>query len=132
MPNTDTIMDAEEPDEAQCVINICPHHDCTLGMNNTCIIRMPMKDGGFVIVKPARKKDNETKYISHKCHDEHDIHSPAPCHDKMWNLVYTSAQLEGEALLTITLNLKPNNQVSNCVPNLNYENYRLIYELMSH
>lgn len=112
------MIDAEEPDEAQCVINICPQHDCTVGVKETCIIRMPMKDGGFVIVKPAKKKDNETKYIAHKCHDEHGIHSPAPCHDKMWNLVYTSAQLEGEALLIIRLNIKPNNQVSIVVSNL--------------
>ena len=130
------MIDGEEPKESQCVIDVCPHHDCTVGVKETCIFRIPMKDGGFVIMKPAKKKDNETKYISHRCHDKHlktEIHSPAPCHDKMWNLVYTSAQLEGEALLTITLNLKPNDQVNNFVSNLSYAvfKYRLIYELMS-
>ena len=104
-------MDAEE---ARCVVNVCLKHNCMVGMKETCILRIPMKNGSFVPVKPAKKKDNQTKYISHGCHEHHtnEIHSPAPCHDKMWNLVYTSAQLEGEALLAIALNLKPNNQVS--------------------
>ena len=74
---------------------------------------MPMNNGEFVPVRPAKKKDNETKLIPHKCHDQHLSQSVAPCHDKMWNLVYTSAQLEGEALLEIKINLKPNYEVNN-------------------
>ena len=96
------------------MINICPLHNCTAMNKKTCILRMPMNDEGFVPVRPYKKKDNETTFIPHAC-DHHrfgrKMHSHAPCHDKMWNLVYTPQQLEGEVLLTVTLNLRPNNQV---------------------
>ena len=83
-------------------------------MKETCILIIPMNDYGFVPVRPFKKKDNETTFIPHACDGrrfDKKIHSHAPCHDKMWNLGYTSEQLEGEALLTVTLNLRPNSQV---------------------
>lgn len=96
------------------MINICHHGDCTIGKKEICILKIPIKNRGFVLVKlPRWKTENTTK--SRKCHDQHsksEMQSFAPCHDKMWNLVYTSAQLEGEALLIVTLNLKPNNKVT--------------------
>jgi len=102
--------------EAQCVVDVCTNNSCITGKRKTCVIKMPLTNGNFVNMKAPRKKvRNETKFISHRCHhyySKNEMHPLATCHDKMWNLVYTSAQLEGEALLKITLNLKPNNQVS--------------------
>lgn len=108
-----TINDTEE---AQCLIHVCSYNNCTNERWKTCTLKIPITAGKFVIVKPPRKKvKNETKFISHRCHNHHSIHSLAPCHNEMWNLLYTPAQLEGEALLMITLNMKPNNQVSSFI-----------------
>lgn len=109
-PKIDPLV-LNDTNETHCVVNVCIHDNCATE-RETCIIRIPIMNGNFVLVKPPRKKDNETKFISHKCHNHHEIHSHAPCHDKMWNLAYTPAQLEGEALLIITLNLKSKKPVS--------------------
>lgn len=104
--------------ETHCVIDVCTYGDCDTGEKETCIIKIAFnKKGKFAIALPPRKKHNVTKFTLHKCHDRHsdnEIQSHTPCNDRLWDLVYTSAQLEGEALLIITLKLKSNKQVSDC------------------
>ena len=98
-----------DTNETYCVVEMCMDGDCTTEKKETCVIRLPINNGNFVV----RIKDEGIKIKSHRCHDQQETSSHVPCHDKMWNLVYTPAQLEGEALLVIILKLKPNNQVRN-------------------
>ena len=95
--------------ETQCMVEVCFHGECSTGKKKFCIIKILVSNGQFAIALKAKRE--EDKFTTHRCQDRLKIPSHIPCHDKTWNLDYTPAQLEGEALLVITL--KSSRQVSN-------------------
>lgn len=99
------------------MVEVCIYGDCTTGRKKTCVIKLPISNGKFALMP----KDKGIEITSHRCQDHQETSSHTPCHDKIWNLDYTPAQLEGEALLVVRLKLKPNKQVRSlykCVTNV--------------
>ena len=88
---------------AKCSIEIKDQSDVSL---TSCTIQTPMENGEFVMIET--KKSNRSKYkeVAHKCHSNNTDNPSVPCHDGLWELAYTEAQLEGEALLVVMLDVK--------------------------
>ena len=86
-----------------CFVEIIDRNDTIL---KVCGVIIPMDTGEFVMIETKQSNRNKNKVKQHRCHRNDTDEPPGPCHDSLWELVYTKEQLEGEALLVIMLDVK--------------------------